>query len=330
MLAANMAVMVALKRANAHLNRDVIFLATDDEERGGDASIRTLISQYWEKFAAGYALNEGGSVFLKDGKVQYAGVQVSEKVPVNVKVIAEGTSGHASMPTGDNAVVRLAAAIEKIGNYTPPVHYTTTVQRYFEALAPLEPDTLAKWIRALDSADRGDHAARVISEANPMWNAMIRDTVTPTMLNAGVRANVIPPEATANLNVRLLPDDTITSVVADLSKLVNDPKVRFQVEPDSGLAAPPSSLNSELYATIKKATAEEFNGAPVLPLQSDGATDSAQLRLHNVQAYGLKLFPLSEDDLQRVHGDDERIPLTAFLKGVDYLARIVGEFAVSK
>src|SRR5439155_20068097 len=39
MLAANLAVFIHLKRTNAHLNRDVIFLATADEEGSGDASI---------------------------------------------------------------------------------------------------------------------------------------------------------------------------------------------------------------------------------------------------------------------------------------------------
>src|SRR5262249_54676530 len=79
MLAANLAVFINLKRINAHLNRDVIFLATADEEGSGDASIRTLISRYWDKFAAGFAINEGGNVFMKNGKVQYIGVQASEK-----------------------------------------------------------------------------------------------------------------------------------------------------------------------------------------------------------------------------------------------------------
>ncbi len=99
MLAANLAAFIALKRANVRLNRDVIFLATADEEQGGDASIKILIAKHWDKFAAGFALNEGGEVLLKNGKVQYVAVQASEKVPVNVAVIARGTSGHASRPT---------------------------------------------------------------------------------------------------------------------------------------------------------------------------------------------------------------------------------------
>src|SRR5437868_3532302 len=100
MLAANLAVFVGLKRSNAHINRDVIFLATADEEGGGDSSMRMLIAKYWDKFAAGFAINEGGNVFMRNGKVQYIGVQASEKVAVNVAVVAHGTSGHASQQIG--------------------------------------------------------------------------------------------------------------------------------------------------------------------------------------------------------------------------------------
>jgi acetylornithine deacetylase/succinyl-diaminopimelate desuccinylase-like protein len=330
MLAANLAAFIALKRSNVRVNRDIIFLATADEEQGGEASIRFLIAKYWDKFAAGFALNEGGRVILKNGKVEYVAVQASEKVPVDVAVIARGPSGHASVPTKDNAVVHLAAAVEKIGSYTAPVRFTTIVRRYFEQLAPLEDDELAKWIRSIDTPDRGEHAQRVISDTNPLWNAMLRDTIAPTMLSAGVRANVIPSEARAMIDVRLLPGDTIDVLLGELTKLVNDPRVRFEVQPDAGLAAPPSSLESDFYATITKAASEEFSGAPVLPFLSAGATDSAQLRLHNVQAYGVSPFPLTEEDSRRMHADDERIPLASFEKGVDFLARIVSEFAATR
>lgn len=330
MLAANLAAFILLKRTNAHLNRDVIFLATADEEAGGDASIKILISKYWDKFAAGYAINEGGKVILKNGKVQYVAVQASEKVSMNVAVIAKGASGHASLPLKDNAVVHLATAVSKIGSYSAPVHLTTIVKRYFEQLAPLEDAEMAKWIRSLDTSDRGEHAQKIVSDANPMWASMIRDSIVPTMLTAGVRNNVIPAEARANLNIRLLPGNTIDALLGDLTKLVNDPAIKFEVQPDAGLAAPPSSLESDLYTAISKVSAQEFPGAPVLPFQSTGATDSAQLRLHNVQAYGVKPFALTDEDERRMHGDDERIPLTSFIKGVDVLARIVAEFSISK
>ena len=329
MLVANLAALIYLKRSNARLNRDVIFLATDDEEGGGDASIKILIAKYWDRIAAKYSINEGGNVFVKNGKVEYVAVQASEKVAVNVSVIAKGTSGHASVPVKDNAVTHLAAAVQKIGNYSAPVHLTTIVRRYFEGIAPLEDDDIGKWIRSLDTSDRGEHATRVISDSNPLWNAMMRDTISPTMLSAGVRPNVIPSEAQATLNVRLLPGDTITTLLADLNKLINDPLVRLEVQKDAGLAAPDSSLETEFYAAIVKASAEEFGGVPVLPFQSTWATDSSQLRLHNVQSYGLVPFPLTEEDLKRMHGDDERIPASALAKGVSLMVRLVSEFAAT-
>jgi acetylornithine deacetylase/succinyl-diaminopimelate desuccinylase-like protein len=330
MLAANLAAFIALKRSSVHLNRDVIFLATADEEQFGDASIKTIVAKYWDKIAAAYALNEGGKVVLKNGKVQYVAVQASEKVAMNANVIATGQGGHASIPTKDNPVVHLAAAVQKIGDYTAPVHLTSITRRYFEALSAIEDDDIAKWMRVIDSGDRGDHAQRVLSDANPLWNSMMRDTVVPTMLQAGIRANVIPSEARANLNIRLLPGDSSEALLSDLRKLVNDPNVKIELQPDSGLAAPNSSIETDFYANITKVSAQEFGGAPVVPFMSTGATDSSQLRLHSVQAYGLRPFPLSEEDDRRMHGDDERLPLASFAKGVDLTVRIVAEFSVTR
>jgi acetylornithine deacetylase/succinyl-diaminopimelate desuccinylase-like protein len=330
MVATNLAAFIALKRGNVHLNRDVIYLATADEEQFGDASLKILIAKYWDKLAAGFALNEGGKVVLKNGKVQYTGVQVGEKVSVNIAVTATGKGGHASVPTKQNPVVHLAAAVEKMGDYTAPVHLTSIVRRYFEGLSAIEDDETAKWMRVIDTPDRGEHAQRVLSDMNPVWNSMMRDTIAPTVMQAGVRANVIPSEARAVLNVRLLPGDTIDLLLKDLNKVVNDPTVKLEVLPDAGMSAPNSSMETEFYALITKMCAKEFGGTPVLPLMSTGATDSAQLRLHNVQAYGLRPIPLTEEDSARVHGDEERLPLASFAKGVDLMTRIVAEFSVTR
>ncbi|HXH67846.1 MAG TPA: M20/M25/M40 family metallo-hydrolase [Candidatus Limnocylindrales bacterium] len=331
MLAANLAAFIALKRGSVHLNRDVIFLGTTDEEQFGDASMKMIIAKYWDKIASGFALNEGGKVLLdKSGKVQYVALQASEKVSVNVTLTVTGKGGHASTPTKDNPVVHLAAAVEKIGNYNTPVHLNSIVRRYFEALAPLEDEETSKWMKVIDTSDRGEHAQRYLAEANPMWNSMMRDTIAPTILQAGFRGNVIPSEAHAVLNIRLVPGDTIDVLVNDLKKLVNDPQVHFEIAPEGGLAAPNSSLENDFFNLITRVCAREFGGVPVIPFMSTGATDSAQLRLHSVQAYGLRPFPINEADDARVHGDEERLPLGSFPKGVDLMVRIVAEFSVSR
>jgi acetylornithine deacetylase/succinyl-diaminopimelate desuccinylase-like protein len=107
---------------------------------------------------------------------------------------------------------------------------------------------------------------------------------------------------------------------------VNDPQVKFTVQPDGGPNAPASSITSEFYQTIERVAMQQFPGAAVVPYLSTGATDSAYLRLHNVQAYGLLPFPLTEADLSRMHGDEERIPIASFRTGVDLLYKVVRDF----
>jgi acetylornithine deacetylase/succinyl-diaminopimelate desuccinylase-like protein len=330
MLAANIATMVELKRTGARLARDVLFLATDDEEQGGSASIKVTVQKYWDKIACAYALNEGGRVMVKNGKVQYVGVQASEKVAYNVTVTATGSSGHGSLPKPDNAVVHLSAAIQKLGTFQVPAQPSTITLRYFEQLAKIEDDEIAKWMRALEQPERADLAVRHLADESPMWNSMLRDTIAPTMLQAGVRVNVVPSEAAANLNIRMLPGHSIEELMGQFTKIVNDPQIKFQLAPDSGENAPPSDLKSTLYQTIERLTPQDFPGAITVPLLGTGATDSASLRLHKVQAYGLEPFPMIENDSSRVHGDDERIPVDGFHKGVVFLYHVVSDFASSK
>jgi acetylornithine deacetylase/succinyl-diaminopimelate desuccinylase-like protein len=330
MLAANLATIVALKRSGARLARDIIFLASADEEGHGTASIKVVVEKYWDKIACGYALNEGGRVVLKDGKVEYVGIQASEKVSYNVIVTATGPSGHGSMPRPDNAVLHLAAAIAKIGAYQVPAEPNTITRRYFEQLAKIEDNDIAKWMRALEQSERADLAVKHLSEESPMWNSMLRDSITPTMINAGFRNNVIPSQATANLNVRMLPGHSIDALIGQLEKAVNDPQIKLKLAPNPGENAPPSDITSALYKTIERIAPQEFSGAVALPFLSTGATDSASLRLHKVQAYGLSPFPLTEADDSRMHGDDERIPVDSFRKGVMFLYHVVSDFASTK
>jgi acetylornithine deacetylase/succinyl-diaminopimelate desuccinylase-like protein len=331
LLVANLAAFIALKRAGGRLERDLIFLATSDEEESGEAGIDFAVRNHWDKIAAGFSLNEGGRMFVQDGRVVYVGVQASEKVPVNIEIIATGTAGHASIPRKDNAVVHLTAAVAKIGAYEAPVQLNSVTRRTFEKLADLETPETSKWIHALlEQPERTDHAAKILSDANPVWNAMLRTTVVPTMLRGGVRANVIPSEARATANIRLLPGELATPLIAALEKAVNDPQVRIQALATLRQTAPPSSLDTEFFHVIEQVTMNFFPGSVVVPQMSTWATDSATLRLRQVQAYGITPFPLTEEEIGRMHSDDERLPVAAFRKGVEYTYKIVEAFVKTK
>ena len=180
--------------------------------------------------------------------MQYVGIQASEKVSVSVDVIATGTSGHASVPRKDNPVAHLAAAIAKIAAYETPVQFNSVTRAYFEGLAPIEDEETAKWMRSLDTSDRGEHAARYISDANPIWNAMLRDTISPTMLQAGIRPQCDPFRSARRYQYPLAArQHGHRRFSPNCKQLVNDPAVRFEVQPNAGEAAPSSSLTIRLY-----------------------------------------------------------------------------------
>lgn len=332
MTVANMAALIALKRSNAHLDRDVIFFADGDEQSDGDHGMKFAVDKYWDQIAAGFAINEGGHVVMKGGKVQYVGVQVDEKVSRNLDVIATpaAAAGHGSLPGQDNPITHLAAAIEKIAAYQTPVQFNFVTRDYFDGLASIEDEETGKWLRALEEPDREAHAVEWLSNANPVWGEMMRDTIAPTMLQAGVRPSEVPAEARGVVNLRILPGNLVEPLVAKLQQAVNDPQVHLEVEPDGAPPAPASSTDSPLYNTIAQAAKQQFPGTAVLPYMSANSTDSAFLRERSVQTYGLLPFALTQDDLLRAQAGDERIQLDTFRKGFEFLYQIVSDFAVSK
>lgn len=329
MLAAELAVIIALKRSNASLNRDIILLADGGEEQG-QLGMRFVVDNYWQKIAAGFALNEGGNVTLSGGKVRYVGVQSAEKVPATIIMTANGSAGPAGVPAANNPISSLAAALDKIAAYKTPFRLTPITEAYFEQLSLVEDPSIGKWMNVLDSPVRGDLALEKVAAANPVWNALLRDTIAPAKLQTAAISGDTPSQAQATLEVGLLPGDSVDSILLGLKQAVNDPAIAFRSSTSIGEAAPSSSLSSALFKTIQQAVQEEFPNVPVIPVMSPEATASAYLRLRNVQAYGLLPFPLTEDDAARAHGDNERISLDSFRQGLEFLFRIVSEFAVEK
>ena len=251
--------------------------------------------------------------------MQYVAIQTSEKVSYNVSVTATGTSGHASIPLADNSVVHLAAAVQKLGTMETPVQLLTITRRYFEQLAPVEDEDTAKWIRALDTPERADLAARRLAAMNPVWNAMLRDTITPTELNAGVRANVIPARGARQ------PEYPPAAGQFDTGHHPANAKGRERSAGEvygrsrmAGQTPPPLRSHRSFIRRSSAWPCNNFPARAVVPYFPPARPTPLYLRLHNVQAYGLLPFPLTEADLSRMHGDDERIPIASFRTGVDF------------
>src|SRR5262249_54062689 len=145
--AANLEVFLLLHRLKVPLDRDVILLAEAGEEGTTEFGIDFLVEKHWDKIECEYALNEGGDFPLKDGKLFYAGVSTTEKVPRGLNLIAHGSSGHGSMPRMDNAVTHLAAAVGKMGDWQPPMRLNETTKAFFARLAEISPPAEAQLYR---------------------------------------------------------------------------------------------------------------------------------------------------------------------------------------
>jgi len=332
MTSACLEVFLLLHRLKVPLQRDVIFLAEGDEEGGGASGINYMVQNHWDKIESEFALNEGGTIHEKDGKAQYVGVATTEKVPRGMTVRAKGTSGHGSMPRLDNPITHLAAAIAKIGNWQPPMRLNETTRAFFQRLAKVSPPEEARLFMALEDPKATEAAQQTLRSTNITYNSMLRTSVVPTIIKGGFRSNVIPADAEATLDVRALPDEDIPKLIETLKQLVNDPAIT--IERTSGAAAgrpapPPSGLQTDMFHALESAQAKVFPGVVTVPIMLTGATDSAQLRVKGVQAYGLGSVA-SDRERGAVHGNDERLSVEGLGKFVQLMYNAVIDVAAAR
>ncbi len=323
LLAAEMAVLVELKRRGVKLARDVILLGEADEE-AGSTGIQWLIANAWAKIDAEFAVNEGGYAMDTPSGVRLFQIQTSEKIPTRVVLTAHGTAGHGSLPRADNPVVRLARAITRLTEADQPVALSTTTRRYLREISKL-PDYqwLTPLLPSLEHSSSSTAAANATQARDSEIDAILHTTISPTMLQAGVKINVIPNTASAQLDVRRLPNETREEVVARFRRILNDTSVNVEAAPGQDMpSTEPSSLTTPLYLAMEKVFARAHPRGLVVPYMTRGATDGSYLRHKGMAVYGAPVF-LRTDKESRAHGNDERLGLASFDAGVGLLWEIV-------
>ena len=234
MTAACLQVMLMLKRFDVPLDRDVIFLAEAGEESSTYVGIDFMVKTHWEKIECEFALNEGGRIHQKDGRVHYVAVSTTEKVPRAIFLTAKGTSGHGSRPRKDNPIVHLAAAIAKIGQWQPPMRMNETTRSFFSKLADLSAPEEAQIYRNLEHPELGPKMQDKLWQVNAGYNSMLRTSLSPNVIKGGFRLNVIPGDATASIDARWLPDEDYDSFLSTLRHLIDDPAIEVSLAEPGG------------------------------------------------------------------------------------------------
>jgi acetylornithine deacetylase/succinyl-diaminopimelate desuccinylase-like protein len=313
-------------RERPALRRGLVFAATADEEMGGTLGVHWLEENRPELLRCGWCLNEGGGFGLMLGTVTYYPFQAGEKSPCWLTLRVRGQPGHASIPSPDNAVIRLAEAVARIGRARLPFHLTDTVRLFVEGLAGAQPEPMAGMLRSLLHPDRADQVLDGLSDSHlaAMVRAMLHNTATPTILRAGEKTNVIPSVAEAQIDCRILPGQTAESLRRELDAVLADsPGVEF----DLGMRGQPteSPVDTDLAEAIRRSLARHAPEAQAVPYLVPGATDSRFLRPRGCVAYGFcPLLP--GEDLRSIHGHDERISVRSLEFGLRVLWDVVTDF----
>lgn len=327
-----LAAMVMLKRSGIKLNRDVIMLATADEEAGGYKGLRWLLETHWDKIQAGFAINQGGGMILDEKSVpKMIFVETAEKMYLDIKMTARGSSAHSAVAPREHAIYKLARALEKIQAHRFPLRVNDTAKQFFKSIYPLQDQDAKTTLDMLFSPDPkvSAQAAEAVS-MDPFFNSQLRDTVTPTIISGGYANNVVPGEASAVLNCRLLPDSDLDKFISELKGIIDDDEVSLVVLEEPRVPFPkPMSMDDKLFEAIAGVSQSLFPGAVVAGGLVSGSPGTEFLRRKGVIAYGLG-GAVAYGNSSRAHTVDERISERELYQQFKFIYSLVRNFAASK
>jgi acetylornithine deacetylase/succinyl-diaminopimelate desuccinylase-like protein len=315
------------------LARDVIFVVEADEE-SAPYNTTWLAQTHWSDMECEFALNEGGWIMADDtGRVRYVSVSTADKTSISVILSARGMSTHSSMPRPDNAITTLSKAIARLADYETPIQLTPSTRRFFATLANTSAPPVSLYFRDLIGTDAAA-AARADREISrdPLLHAIMRNTIAPVMLNAGFRSNVIPGSADATINVRIIPGTDPNQIVRDFERVIGDPAVSVRLStPSTGPSrVPASSEDTDLYHALEREARAAFGGAEVTPYLFQAGTDAGAWRNRGVPVYGIYPYPITADQLTRMHGNDENVSVESLRQGTEMIYKTLVDVAAKQ
>jgi acetylornithine deacetylase/succinyl-diaminopimelate desuccinylase-like protein len=319
-----MALLIAA-REHLPLKRDLIFLATSDEEVNGTGSAWMLANHPELVRDAEFLITEGGSNLITRDRGTIYEVGVAEKAPFWLRLTASGRGGHGSIPIADSAPNRLVKALARVVDWQPPIRLLPSVEQYFTVIAGLEPGPLASQFRNIRKALQDPAFARSISR-NEDLNFLLRDTVSLTVFQGGPQTNVIPDTAYAELDVRLLPGEDPKVFLAQLQTVLADDSIRIT---PANRFKPPNSSSTEtsLYRLIEQVVHQYNPRAIVAPALGGGYTESQMYRPLGITCYGFNTLEVTPEVDATQHAANERVPVEQLRRGVKMFYEVVARAA---
>jgi acetylornithine deacetylase/succinyl-diaminopimelate desuccinylase-like protein len=318
-------VMLIAAREHLPLKRDLIFLATADEEVGDSGSAWFLANHADLVRGAEYLITEGGSNLIHEGNGTVYATGVAEKAPLWIRMTATGLGGHGSIPITDSATNRLVRAMNRILDWQTPVRLLPSVEQYFHEIAQLENEPRAGEFRNIRKALRRHSVIRELSE-DKRFNYLLRDTISLTVLKGGEQTNVIPDVAYSQLDVRLLPGEDPEAFLGQLRTIIADNRIGLEI---LNRFKPPNSSSTDtgLYRIIEQVFHQSNPQATVVPGLNSGYTESQMYRPLGITCYGLSPVEVTPEIESTEHAANERVPVEQIRRGLKTLYEIVARAA---
>lgn len=311
----------ALRAAKAGILRRKLFLvANADEEVGGGEGAEYFVRNLPFPIGAAYGMNEGGvgvtDVFGGGGK--FFLLNMWEKGPVWMKLSASGRAGHGSRPSVKDAPARLIRALTRVTELRDPARLTEPVREMLRALrakgcVDLDVDALR---RGAGEAEALEALVAKFPEIDPL----VRNTYAVTTLAAGFKPNVIPGSAEGTIDARIVPGEEPEEVAARVRAMVADLNVSVEI---LFAEKPNGSPMGPLYGAMEEAILSVHPDAVVVPYMSTGFTDSRFFRSIGIPTYGLMPVLLPREEHGKIHGVDERIPLSGIAEMTEIVYALI-------
>jgi acetylornithine deacetylase/succinyl-diaminopimelate desuccinylase-like protein len=303
-----------------HLNGELIFAATADEEVGGALGAGILSEKYPHKIRADFAINEGDEPLTINGRT-YHSISVGEKGPAWMKLTAKGISSHGSVPVSEhNAVVKMAKVIIGLAQYQPHIVLTPQTKSLLQTIAQLD------GINDEINVANVDDILRKLSDNTvlPYLSAITRMTISPDVIHGGLKTNIVPDSCEAQVDIRILPGQSWEYVLNELKEILGD----VQAEPLQYHLPSFSSSDNKYYHLVEETMQEFIGGAPLLQTISTGATDSRYLREMGIPSYGIGVLTLNMDKAlsDSVHGKNEKIDVASLRLKTDFLIKLAKKY----
>ena len=310
-----------VKRNGLKPCRDLIFLAVADEEAGAQNGVGYLLNNFADDFQADLVINEGGfglNNMFPDRP--FFMISSAEKGVCRAKLVRSGPPGHGSMPHGDNALEKLVQALNRLLAKGNPVIVTPLIAEYFNQLG-----TEWEFLKPYIEDGKPETLIEVLSQSGmidiPQISAMLKNTISLNRMNAGDKNNVIPSRAEAELDIRLLPGSDPDAILAEIVELLADENIKVALWQKH--KASESPIDTEDFSIIKNTHLKHFPNAVVVASLLVGASDSRFFRDRGIPCYGVCPVLISLEDLNRIHGIDERISEENMVKGTRVYIDIV-------